>query len=275
MKRSILPATVILILAMAVLTAPAAHAVNFYDGARSPQGTYFLTYTSLYLANNVTDAKGNNTKTDYGLTKASEILRLCYYSPEFVATALVPFQYMDVRSIKQQSAGLGDVSVGVGHFLPIKSFDILPMLFLKLPTGEYTQGKAVNVGSNQYDIQPMIFLYKAMGDFSIDAVAKYFFRLENPDTHVSPGDEFYLQALLGYKVTDKLKMGPSLSWMISRDQERYGVRVANSARQSFSAGTDIYYRFKTFGVTFTYLYDVYTENTTKGHFFQIKTVYHF
>ena len=63
--------------------------------------------------------------------------------------------------------------------------------------------------------------------------------------------------------------------MISRDKEVNGTKVADSARQCLSLGTDIYYRFSKIGVTFTYLYDVYSENSTKGHFFQIKTVYHF
>lgn len=40
-------------------------------------------------------------------------------------------------------------------------------------------------------------------------------------------------------------------------------------------GADIYYRFSKISVTVTYLQDIYSENTTKGHFFQIKTVYLF
>jgi hypothetical protein len=63
--------------------------------------------------------------------------------------------------------------------------------------------------------------------------------------------------------------------MISQDRKVNGVKVANSARESLSLGGDIYYRFSALGVTFTYLYDVYGENTTQGHFFQIKTVMRF
>lgn len=252
-----------------------AFAVNFYDGARAPQGLYFLTYTSAYVADEITDPKGDIKKKDYGLTKVDELVRFCYYSPDFVATALLPVGYMDVGSLKQDSLGLGDINLGAGYFLPVKHIDILPMLFIKFPTGGYDSSKSVNIGSNQYDLRPMIFLYKSLGDFSIDAVVKYFFRLRNNVTDVSPGDELYLQCLLGYNITDKFKLGPSINWMTSREKEQNGVKTSDSARETLSIGGDIYYRFPKVSVSATYLYDVHAENSPKGHFFQIKTVYRF
>lgn len=257
------------------MTATVAFAVNFYDGARAPQGLYFLTYSSVYVADELTDAKGNTSKNTYGLFKAEELFRFCYYSPDFVATALVPGGYTNIRSLNKDSLGLGDANLGAGHFLPFKQIDILPMLFIKFPTGEYDSSKSVNMGSNQYDIRPMVFIYKALGDFSLDAVAKYFFRLKNNSTDVTPGDEIHLQCLLGYNLTDKLKLGPSVNWMISGDKEQKGVRISDSARETLSLGADIYYRFTKVSVSATYLYDMYAENTSRGHFFQIKTVYRF
>jgi hypothetical protein len=274
--RKFLFKTVLMLVLILMNTIPnVAHAVNFYDGARAPQGLYFLTYSSTYVADDLTDSKGNTSKKDYGLFKAQEILRFCYYSPDFVATALLPVGYTNTRSLNKDSLGLGDGNIGFGHFLPIKQIDILPMLFVKFPTGQYDSSKSVNMGSNQYDISPMVFLYKAIGDFSVDAVAKYFFRLKNNSTDVAPGDEIHLQCVLGYNLTDKLKLGPSVSWMISKDREFKGMSINDSARESLSGGADIYYRFGKVGVTATYLYDMYAENTTKGHFIQIKTVYRF
>ena len=268
-------ATLLSILTLLMMTSNSAFAVNFYDGARAKKGLYFLTYSSVYFADETTDSKGSTSKSGYGLVKAEELLRFCYYSPDFVATALLPFDYMDIRSLKQDSSGLGDINLGAGHFLPFQQVDILPMLFVKFPTGEYNSAKSVNIGSNQYDIKPMIFLYKALGDFSIDAVAKYFFRLKNSSTDVSPGDEIYLQCLLGYNLTDRLKLGPSINWMMSKDKEQNGVKISDSARETLSMGADIYYRFSQLSVTFTYLYDVHAENSPRGHFFQLKTVYLF
>lgn len=252
-----------------------AFAVNFYDGARAKQGTYFLTYSSVYAAGETTDKNGHVNNQDFGLLSAQEILRLCYYSPDFVATALIPFGYTDIDSLHQDASGPGDINIGAGYFLPFGKIDILPMIFVEFPTGEYDASKAANIGSNQYDIKPSVFLHKTVGSFSLDAAAKYFFRLKNSATDVAPGDEFHLQCLLGYNLTDQFKLGPSMNWMISKEKEQDGVPVDDSARETISVGADFYYRFSRFSVTFTYLGDVYAENSTRGHFFQIKTVYRF
>ncbi len=252
-----------------------AFSVDFYDGARAPQGNYFLTYSYVYTADEMTDKNGNTSKSNVGLVNAEELLRFCYYSPDFVATALVPTGFIDIQSLNQNSSGLGDINLGVGYFLPFKQIDILPMIFVEFPTGQYNASKAVNIGSNQYDIKPMIFLYKSFGDFSIDAAVEYYFRLKNETTNVLPGDELYVQCLLGYNITDKFKLGPAINWMISKDEEQNGVAVSGSARETLSVGAEVYYHFSWLSVAFTYLYDVHTENSPKGHFFQLKTVYHF
>jgi len=250
-------------------------AVNFYDGSRAKEGFYFLTYTYACYAGETTDKSGKVTDKDFGLFSAQEILRLCYYSPDFVATVVLPFGYTKISSLDQDSFGLGDLSIGAGYFLPVKQVDILPMLFVKFPTGEYDAAKTANIGSNQFDISPMIFLYKTMGNFSIDTAVKYYFRLKNNDTGVSPGDELRLEGCIGYHITEKFKAGPSVNWMKSRDKKLNGTRVSGSAREKLSPGADFYYRFSWLSVTLTYLYDAYAENTPRGHFVQLKTVYRF
>lgn len=266
---------IIFLLMMLVMMPEMTLAVNFYDGSRAKQGMFFLTYTSVYAADETTDEKGKVNRKDFGLFSIQEMLRLCYYSPDVVVTALVPLGYTEINAFNQSSAGPGDINVGIGRFLPFRAVDILPMLFVKFPTGEYNASKAANIGTNQYDIKPMFFLHKTWGDVSIDASAKYHVRLKNEKTDVLPGDEFYLQLLLGYSVTDKFKLGPSFNWMISGDKEQNGIKVKNSARENVSVGADFYYRFSWLSVTLTYLYDVYSENAPKGHFFQLKTVYRF
>ncbi len=265
----------LMVLFLSAVTPDIAAAVNFYDGSRAKAGSYFLTYTSVYAADKITDKAGNTGTKNFGLSSTQELLRLCYYSPDFVATALVPFGYTKIDSLNQDSSGLGDINLGAGYFLPIRTVDILPMIFLEYPTGKYSSAKSANIGSNQFDIKPVIFLHKTLENFSVDAAAKYFFRLENESTDVLPGDEIHLQCLLGYNLTEKLKIGPSINWMLSRDKKKNGLKIDDSARETVSAGADFYYRFSRLSITFTYLYDVYTENSPQGHFFQLKTVYRF
>lgn len=260
--------------ALLIMIPDISHAVNFYDGARAPKGLYFLTYSSLYTADSITNSKGDVIKKDYGLLKAEELLRFCYYSPDFVVTALLPAGGVRVRSTDKSSWGLGDATAGAGYFLPIKEADVLPMLFIKIPTGEYASDKSTNYGTHQVDIRPVIFFSKTIDDFSMDAAAKYYFRLEN-DKDIAPGDELHLQYLLGYNVAKNLKMGPSMNWMMSSEQRRGGVKIKNSERRTLSVGGDIYTRIRGMSFSFTYLYDTYTENSPKGQYFQIKSCYKF
>lgn len=250
-------------------------AVNFYDGVRASKGLYFLTYSGFYSADKTTDHEGKTAKKDYDFIKAEELLRFCYYSPDLVLTVLLPAGYTEVKSLKKDSYGLGDIIAGAGYFIPVKEIDILPMLFAKFPTGEYDSNKSVNFGANQYDIRPVIFFHKTINNFSMDAAAKYYFRMENESTQTSPGDEIHLQYLLGYNLTKTFKLGPSVNWMLSEDKKISGKKIGKTARETLSAGIELYNRFPKISVTLTYLYDVHAENTTKGHFLQLKTCYKF
>jgi len=262
------------VLAFSVMISNTAGAVNFYDGSRAPKGLYFLTYSSVYIAGKVTDSKGKTAAKDYGLLKAEELLRFCWYSPDFVLTGILPAGGVRVRSTDKDSFGLGDASIGAGWFLPVKEVDILPMLFVKIPTGQYASDKSTNYGTHQVDIRPAIFFHKDIKDFSMDAAVKYYFRLEN-DKNIAPGDELHLQYLLGYNISKNFKLGPSLSWMISQNQRQDGKKIGDSARQTLSAGAECYTRISGMSFSFTYLYDAFTENSPKGHFFQIKSCYKF
>ena len=250
-------------------------AVNFYDGARAPKGLYFLTYSSAYYADKTTDAQGKTSKADYDYLKIEELFRFCYYTQNAVFTLFIPVGRVQSGFYDVTSQGIGDVNLGAGYFLAFKPADILPMLFVKFPTGKYDSAKGVNYGTHQYDIKPTIFFYKALGFFSIDAAVKYYFRTENPGTKISPGNELYLQCLFGWQFTKNFKVGPSLNWMRSASQKNDGRKVSCSEKESLSVGGDIYLRLPALSVTFTYLRDIRTENTTKGDFFQIKTCYKF
>ena len=266
--------SLVLAAAAFIMASNTADAVNFYDGSRAAKGLYFLTYSTVYAADKVTDSKGRTAIKDYGLLKAEELLSFCYYSPDFVFTALLPAGGVHVGETHKNSFGLGDASIGGGWFLPVKEVDILPMLFVKVPTGEYASDKSTNYGTHQVDIKPEIFFHKTVKDFSMDAVAKYFFRMEN-DKNIAPGDELHLEYLLGYNITKNFKIGPSVSWMISRDKRVDGAKVADSARQTLSAGAECYTKFSGMSFDFSYLYDAFAENSPKGHYFQLKSCYKF
>lgn len=270
---------VLLILSAAVIffIPSGSDAVNFYDGVRAPEGLYLLTYTSLYTADEVTDGSGDTAVADYGFTRIQEMLRLSYYAKEMCFHVYLPAGYKEVEYYGEDTWGWGDLNLGIGRFLPVKSLDIVPMLFVKFPTGRYDGDRKVNYGDHQFDIKPTVFLHKTIRQWTVDLALKYFYRLVNPDTHTAPHNEFYAEALLGYEFWNFMKVGLSLNWMKSDDSKYFGEEVANNAkvRESYSIGSDIYFRLSSFNLSFTYLYDVYVENTVKGHYVQMKTVHRF
>jgi hypothetical protein len=252
-----------------------AFAVNFYDGVRAPKGHYVLTYSSYYTADKTTNVAGHVNNSDYDYRRNEEIVRYCYYAPDLVLTALIPAGHVHSGAYQACSQGIGDINLGAGYFLPIKQADVLPALFVKLRNGDYDSAKAVNYGTNQYDIKPTVFLYKALGRFSVDGAVKYYLRMKNPATKVAPGNELYLQCLLGMQLTKSVKAGPSVNWMRSACQKNSGTKIIRSDRESFSLGADVYMRLPVTAVTFTYLRDIRSRNTTRGDFFQIKTTMKF
>lgn len=258
----------------ALLIPISAGAVNFYDGVRAPEGFYLLSYTSLYYADGVTDNKNDTELDDYGLYRAQELLRFSYYAREMCFHLFIPVGYLKVDYYNDYSIGLGDASLGLGRFLPLKSVDILPMLIVKMPTGAYDRNERVNLGSNQFDLKPSLFLHKTLDSFSIDLAVKYSYRLVNPETHRAPQNEVSLEGLLGYEFLNFIKIGPSITWVKGDKRKYLGEKTDKlSEKESLSAGGEVYLRLEPVKLSLSYLNDLYVENTAKGHFLQVKMVF--
>jgi hypothetical protein len=252
-----------------LLAASSAYAVDVYDGIRAPRGLYFLSYSTYYCADVFTGPSGRSDISDFGYQNASQILRLCWYSPDYVLTALVPISQVSSDYLDSSDAGSGDILVAAGKFLPVRNVDLLAFLTAKIPTGSFDESEPINVGSGQWDFRPSLFVHKEVEPYTFDGVVKYTFRRENPDTNVKPGDEFRVE-LLTIRQLGPVKIGPSASWLIGRDNEQDGKCVEDSAKQMVSLGVEAYFRVCGWSVTLNYMSDVYSENATLGHFFKVK-----
>ncbi|HON79961.1 MAG TPA: transporter [Spirochaetota bacterium] len=275
MKKSSIAAAVLVLFSFLCVFQSMGYGVNIYDGVRAPDGMYLLTYSSVYHADDVRDSSGDLARDGYGYYSVQEIFRGAWYYRGVVVSALVPVGGVYVDSAGRGSFGAGDITAGAGFFLPVSCVDILPMLFVKFPSGEYDSSETVNYGSGQYDIRPMVFIHKAARGFTVDAVAKYYRRLENHDTGVKPGDEIHLQAVAAYNLFGTFRAGPSVSWMRGRNREIDGEAQGNTAGEMLSLGGDFYVRAGCIGITFTWLNDLYARNRTDGNYYQIKTVLKF
>ncbi len=264
---------IMFILLPVIFSGSSAFAINFFDGAKAPDALYFITYSSFYHADTVTDSEGEKTRDKYGMRMAQEIFRLAWYNSGIVLSALAPFGGTYTESADKGSFGAGDISLGGGCFLPVDFIDILPMFFVKFPTGEYNRDSSVNLGSNQYDFKPMLFIHKTAGIFTVDFVAKYYIRLENKATKVKPGNELYTALAAGINFYSAMRTGPSVSWTKGQNRETDGHEITGSAKNLVSCGFDFYWRMAGAGFTLTSLWDVYSVNTVKGFFVQLKTVH--
>ncbi len=103
---------------------------------------------------------------------------------------------------------------------------------------------------------------------------KYSYRLVNPETHRAPQNELSLEGLLGYEFLNFIKLGPSITW-VKGDKRKYLGEKADklSEKESLSAGGEVYLRLEPVKLSFSYLYDLYVENTARGHFLQVKMVF--
>ena len=262
------------VLSMLLIAIPA-HAVNFYDGVRAPEGLYLLSYTSIYYAKDVAGGENRTELRDYGLYRTQELVRFSCYRGETCVHLFIPAGYLKIDYYNDYSIGLGDASLALGRFLPIKSVDILPMLIGKFPTGAYDRNKRVNLGSNQFDLKPSLFLHKTLDRLSIDLAVKYSYRLVNPDTHAAPQNELAVEGLLGFEFLDFIKLGPAFAWIRSDKRKYFGEDTDSSLRerQSLSAGGEVYFRLEPVKLSLSWLSDVYAEHATRVHFFQVKIVF--
>ncbi len=262
----------IIVIFLFIFSWKSSYAVNFYDGIHAPDNLYILTYSGYYQSNELTDNKSNSAIDNYGYDQFYELVRIAWYYSSFVITGLISVGGEYVSSVPEGSFGLGDAQPGVGYFLPVKFIDIFPMVFVKFPTGEYEKDKSVNFGSNQIDLKPMIFFNKRIKNFMFDGVVKYYHRFKDTENNIEIADELYIESVIGYRIR-KIIFGPSMKWKRNIKKKITGETVEGKNVQKYSLGCDFLFPLNQSNVTFTYLNDIYAENTLKGHFFQLKVVY--
>ncbi len=149
----------------------------------------------------------------------------------------------------------------------------MPLFFVKVPTGNYDRNRPVNFGDGQTDLATELYLYKLFGNLSVDALLKYSVRLRNPDTDVTPGNEFSTEWLTTWKISDNFRAGPALNLRIGDDMKQGGHTLSESGLMKLSLGGEIYYRgFPRSRLSLAVYKDVVTRNSTEGLMVQSRIV---
>ena len=241
------------------------HALNYATGIKAAPGYQLNLYPFYYHADIRTDTNGSHSISDLGFNKYGVMIGNNYYVGDFLLNANIPVGTLDIGKLKSDDTGLGDIQLRAGWFLPVETVTVMPALMVKAPTGGYDKNHSVNFGDGQTDLVAELYLFKLMPQISFDAVIKYAVRFRNPDSDVTPGNEFSAEGLATWRLAEKIRIGPAVNFIIGEDNKKGGKTVTDSGLMRLSVGGEIYYgRFDHVKISLAAYQDVLSRNTTEG-----------
>ncbi len=242
-----------------------AGAVNYATGATTSPGYYLRLYPFYYDVDTRTDKNGNPSVQGLGLKKYGVHISNDYYLGDFHFNAIIPVGGIEVGKLNSEDAGLGDIQLRAGWFLPVSWATVQPVLLVKVPTGSYDVQRPVNFGDGQTDLTMELYVYKLMEPFSLDAVFKYAVRCRNADSDVTPGNEFVAELLATVRVADKIRVGPAVNFITGRDNKQGGATLADSGLLRLAVGGELSFgRFDHVKISLAGYQDLLTRNSTQG-----------
>jgi len=266
LMRKITPLTVLLVCLICLPLYPATgYAVNLGGAYKSKPGYALKLYSLCYNADTRTDKDGHPVDKDLGLKKQGISIGNAFQIGDLQLNAIIPVSKIEVDKLHDSDAGLGDILLSAGWFLPVEWANILPTVAVKLPTGSYDKNHPVNNGDGQTDLIMGVYLFKLLQPFSFDALIKYNVRFRNPDSDFTPGNEFSAEGLVTLRLIEGVRIGPAINFTIGADNKKGGNTLADSGLMRLSAGGEIYYgRQEKVKISLAAYQDVLTRNTFEG-----------
>jgi hypothetical protein len=241
------------------------HAVFFATAARPEPGYQLKLFPFYYTADTRTNKDGSPAATDLGLKKYSVCIGNFYQIGDVQLNVIIPVGAVEVGKLKSDNSGLGDIQLRAAWYPPVEWASVLPSLMVKVPTGSFDKKRAANIGDGQTDVVAELYFFKLMQPLSFDAVIKYNIRFRNPDSDVTPGNEFTAEGLVTWRLAEKIRIGPAVNFLIGGDNKKAGDTVTNSALMRLSAGGEIFYgRFDHVKMSLAVYQDVLTRNNNEG-----------
>lgn len=247
------------------LSPGSAYAINLGGAYRSKPGYSLKLYSLYYAADTRTNKDGKPAVKDLGLKKYGVSIGNSFQIGDVQLNAIIPVNKIEVVKLKDSDAGLGDILLSAGWFLPVKWANILPTVAVKVPTGGFDKNHSANSGDGQTDLLMGVYLFKLMQPLSFDALIKYAVRFRNPDSDFTPGNEFSAEGLVTLRLVEGIRIGPAINFTIGEDNKRGGRTVADSGLMRLSAGGEIYYgSLDQVKISLAAYQDVLTRNTFEG-----------
>jgi len=255
-----------LLLVVCVFLLPSiAHAVNFAAAFKQPPGYRFKLFPFYCDADTRTNKDGNPAVSDLGLKRYGVIIGNFYQAGDLLLNAQVPVGKLEIGKLKSDDAGLGDIQLRAGWYLPVEWASIMPALMVKVPTGSFDKSRPANFGDGQTDVAAEFYFFKLFQPFSFDALIRYNVRFRNPDNDVTPGNEFTAEGLATCRVAHRVRVGPAVNYLVGADNKKGGKTVPDSGLMRLAAGGEIWYgRFDEVKISVAAYQDVLTRNTNEG-----------
>jgi hypothetical protein len=261
---------------------------SFEDGTAGP-GLMVSQYISYYDGGQMKDSNGNKTAGTNNLTTTVPLEHVAYYSNHRVlgglygVEALVPFVDVGLNSVhagNNRTHGIGDLTVSPlmllwnpknlrgRMFFQRATFDIV------VPTGKYSDQRALNPGSNIVSINPWyavtFYPQKNSTKWEVTSRVHYLWNSENDSPFVGygfkstqPGQAFHQNYAASYEVTPSIRVGFN-GYAVEQftDHKINGHALLDSHERVFGSGPGVQLGGR--GLWFYAYFESGAQNTSQG-----------
>lgn len=272
-------------------TIGAADVVDPMDNMSAPPGSFALvTYFNQLHYPEITDKDGH--ESDFGLDLSVMVLRPVYFigkiadSMSYGVNAIIPVVHLSLDSKNVFGApsvnefGLGDVGISPFIFLyenPDTQVYLSFWEFIYMPTGDYSQNNAANIGRDAWWFQHQLAFGWYPGKFGVDACLNYFQYNKSDELDYDEPDAVEIETVVHYGVTEKFRVGVNAAYWLGVDDAKVnGVTQPDTEPMSFKLGLNLSYALsENFIVGARWMHDVDAENAPVGDWGYIRFLYIF
>jgi hypothetical protein len=259
-------------------------AEDFMTGALPPSGFYYLNYLTYYSAGTLKDNDGNKVPGKFSMDALADINRFVYITKAKILGAdygvqlIVPLANLNL-SITTPGGPMSDTRYGIADIVvtPVilgwhtKNFHWVFAIDTFLPTGPYDKTKIVNVGRNYYSTE-LAFAFTYLSDIGIEFSSKlmYDINFRNTATDYTSGNEFHMDAILGYHLGKQWKLGVNAYYykQLTDDtvgSEYTGPPISNGNRgQVFGLGPAVGFEYNHIHFALKYQKEMSAANRLEG-----------